>query len=522
MKKILPIFFVGLLILSGIGASGFSQTKSITSNVDEYDMVIIAPNEFSSQIQSLIDHKDSHKDPTILKTTEEIYQEFEGRDKPEQIKYFIKYALENWNFGCQTIKDTKSDYVFDAEYPTMTPIPIESINPDLGVFDISLVDTPDEFSWKNIDGKDYTTPAKSQGNCGSCGIFSAMGALESVIKIREDRIDIDPDISEQYVLSCLPDAALMPGEGCSGGMGYMAYKLMMETTPEGNNLNGALFESYFPYQASDDIPCSDKRTGWEEKLVPILDCGQISIGFDSQENRERIKSAIMEKGPVAGYMYVPLNPDVFHIWGFANHDSTDYYPYQERTLEVLNHEIVMLGWKDDPSIGNGGYWICKNSWGTDWGYNGFYNIEYGALFTGYLIDWVDHDPNSFDWPADPHPPNSPMINGPTSGTVRTQYEYTVGSTDQDDDYVYYTVDWDDGSVEEYIGPYDSGEEITLEHSWNRQGSYNIKVKATDVWGSQSDWATISVSMPKNKQLINRPILRFLSQLLDFLTLLMDK
>ena len=83
MKKILPIFFVGLLILSGIGASGFSQTKSITSNVDEYDMVIIAPNEFSSQIQSLIDHKDSHKDPTILKTTEEIYQEFEGRDKPE-------------------------------------------------------------------------------------------------------------------------------------------------------------------------------------------------------------------------------------------------------------------------------------------------------------------------------------------------------------------------------------------------------------------------------------------------------
>ena len=35
MKKILPIFFVGLLILSGIGASGFSQTKSITSNVDD-------------------------------------------------------------------------------------------------------------------------------------------------------------------------------------------------------------------------------------------------------------------------------------------------------------------------------------------------------------------------------------------------------------------------------------------------------------------------------------------------------
>lgn len=126
---------------------------------------------------------------------------------------------------------------------------------------------------------------------------------------------------------------------------------------------------------------------------------------------------------------------------------------------------------------------------------------------------------------DNNPPDSPMINGPTSGTARTQYEYTVSSTDQDDDYVYYTVDWDDGSVEEWIGPYDSGEEITLEHSWNRRGSYNIKVKATDVWGSQSDWTNISVSMPKNKQLINRPILNFLQHhpnLFPILQILLQK
>jgi len=421
---------------------------------------------------------------------------------------------------CQTIENTNSDYV--SNYPTMKPIPIELINLNQGASDITIVDTPAEFSWKNIDGKDYTTPAKSQRNCGSCGIFSAMGALESVIKIREDRTDINPDFSEQYVLSCLPDAALTYGQGCNGGMAYMAHKLMMETTPEGNNVNGAVFESYFPYRASDDIPCMNKRSGWDEKLVPISDCGQITIGYDSPENRERIKSAIMEKGPVGGYMYVPLNPDIFHIWGFNNHNPTNYYPYREMTLEVLNHEIVMMGWKDDPSIGNGGYWICKNSWGTDYGYDGFYNIEYGALFTGYIIEWVDYEPNSFNWPTYPHPPSSPSISGPTSGSTRTQYEYTISSTDQDDDPIYYSVDWDDENIQEWIGPYDSGEEITLEHSWNRLGNYNIKVKATDVWGSQSDWTTISVSMPKNKQLTNRPILRLLSQLLDFLPLLINK
>ena len=96
-KRIIPFLILGILILSGIGASAFSQIKTITTNLDEYDMVIIAPNEFSSQIQPLITHKNSKNIQTTLKTTQEIYQEFEGRDKPEQIKYFIKYALENYN-----------------------------------------------------------------------------------------------------------------------------------------------------------------------------------------------------------------------------------------------------------------------------------------------------------------------------------------------------------------------------------------------------------------------------------------
>jgi hypothetical protein len=281
-------------------------------------------------------------------------------------------------------------------------------------------------------------------------------------------------------------------------MGYKALKLMMETTPEGNNHNGSLFESSFPYQANDDIPCSDKSLDWGEKLVPVLDCGQIALGFDNQDARTTIKSLIMEIGPVAAYMYVPLNPRVFHIWGNTHHLSTDFYPYEERELEVLNHEIVIVGWKDDPSIGNGGYWICKNSWGADWGYDGFYNIEYGALFTGYLIDWANYDPGSFDWPNDPHPPNSPSITGSINGKVGVEYEYILNLDDPDNDFVYYTINWDDGNVEKWVGPFDSGEQIIVRHLWDRNGRYNVKVQAIDVWGSQSDWEILTVSIPKFK------------------------
>jgi hypothetical protein len=62
-----------------------------------YDMVIITPSIFSDAFQPLITHKNTYGVETTLKTTEDIYAEYDGIDKAEQIKYFIKDALEQWN-----------------------------------------------------------------------------------------------------------------------------------------------------------------------------------------------------------------------------------------------------------------------------------------------------------------------------------------------------------------------------------------------------------------------------------------
>ena len=100
MKKIIPIVLIGILVLSGTEAVAIFETESTLqkpSGVGEYDMVIIAPEKFSSAIQPLIEHKNSYNIQTILKTTEEIYSEQEGRDDAEKIKYFIKDAIEEWN-----------------------------------------------------------------------------------------------------------------------------------------------------------------------------------------------------------------------------------------------------------------------------------------------------------------------------------------------------------------------------------------------------------------------------------------
>lgn len=412
--------------------------------------------------------------------------------------------------NCQTIEHTKSEYIFNAKYPTMKPIPIEPINPDSSILDITIVDTPDEFNWKNIDGKDWTTPARNQGNCGSCWLFGAMGALESVIKIKEGCANLYPDLSEQYVLSCIPEAG-----SCNGGDPYNCAFSYIMSTPE-NKQNGVILEKCFTYQSNFGYTpqCDEKDEDWEEFLVPISDFWQSGFwNINNPDLIDNIKTLIYTKGPVYSLYWVS---EYFKKWGSFHHKPTDYYKdLNENCPNYVNHGITIVGWKDDPSIRNGGYWIVKNSWGSEWGYDGFFNLEYNCLNMGAFVAWVDYDPSSFDWPADPHSPSSPSIKGPISGSPGKQYEYKVSSSDPDDDLIYYTINWDDGSVEKWLGPYASGEEISFNHSWTERGKYNVKIKTIDEWGSQSNWATISVTMPKNKQLIDIPILKIISQLLDF-------
>ncbi|RLF44681.1 MAG: hypothetical protein DRN29_08030, partial [Thermoplasmata archaeon] len=48
----------------------------------------------------------------------------------------------------------------------------------------------------------------------------------------------------------------------------------------------------------------------------------------------------------------------------------------------------------------------------------------------------------------------------------------------------------------WLGPYKSGEKIVISHSWNRRGSYEVRVKAKDIYGRESEWSDpLPVKMP---------------------------
>jgi len=95
MKKILPFIIIGIFVVNTFGTGALKNNISKVSH-DEYDMVIIAPELFTDEIQPLIDHKNTYGLKTYLQTTEHIYRSYPGRDEQEQIKYSIKDAIESF------------------------------------------------------------------------------------------------------------------------------------------------------------------------------------------------------------------------------------------------------------------------------------------------------------------------------------------------------------------------------------------------------------------------------------------
>lgn len=98
----------------------------------------------------------------------------------------------------------------------------------------------------------------------------------------------------------------------------------------------------------------------------------------------------------------------------------------------------------------------------------------------------------------PFKPDKPS--GETSGEYGSEYEYTTSCIDPEFNKVWYLFDWDDGSDSGWIGPYSSGEEVSVKHTWSSKGTYNVKVKARDECGAESVWSDpLAATMPKVKQ-----------------------
>ena len=97
------------------------------------------------------------------------------------------------------------------------------------------------------------------------------------------------------------------------------------------------------------------------------------------------------------------------------------------------------------------------------------------------------------------PPNNPIISGETTGQFGQPYEYTFSAVDPQDEDVYFRINWGDTDYLDWFGPFESGEEVKINHTYESQGTYNLICWARDIHEERSDPTTLEVTMPVNQQ-----------------------
>jgi len=93
-----------------------------------------------------------------------------------------------------------------------------------------------------------------------------------------------------------------------------------------------------------------------------------------------------------------------------------------------------------------------------------------------------------------NPPLTPILTGPSTGQKEVPYNYTVTTTDPDNDNVFYFIDWGDGSNSGWVGPFSSGVMTALNHTWAQPGTYTIQAKARDAHSLESNWTSLEMTI----------------------------
>jgi len=207
-----------------------------------------------------------------------------------------------------------------------------------------VVNLPSRLDWRTKDNGNWTTPIRNQGACGSCWAHASIAVMESMMKIGLDEPDLNLDYSEQFMLSCSEG-------GCSGWF--------MDSSAAFLTSNGVPQEACFPYRAK-DVPCEDRCPDWEKQIDKIPDWNWVS-GFPQAVNLNLIKQKLL-KGPLLVAMTVY---DDFMYY------SRGAYEHVQGSI-IGDHAVVIVGWDDSDRS-----WICKNSWGPNWGDSGWFRIRMG-------------------------------------------------------------------------------------------------------------------------------------------------
>jgi C1A family cysteine protease len=211
------------------------------------------------------------------------------------------------------------------------------------------VSRPSAFDWRSVNGRSFISGVKDQGSCGSCVAFGVAASLDATIRTELDIAVGDPggtsfsDLSEAQLFFCGGAAV---GRNCGNGWwpsGALAYSQSPGLAPE----------TCFPYSAG-NRSCSLCQS-WEIEVSKLAQWHSIT-------DAEAMKVWLSTRGPLVACFTVYQD-----FYGYGS----GVYRHTHGNVEG-GHCVCCVGYSDTLQA-----WLCKNSWGSGWGMDGYFWIGYG-------------------------------------------------------------------------------------------------------------------------------------------------
>jgi len=523
---------------------------------DEYAFIVLAQDSFSDELDDLIQHKNDRGISTIFVSLDEIYGgdhfPVEGRDSQEKIKYFIKSAIENW--GTSNVLLVGGSMQFPVR---LTHVNAGQGDTELFVSDLYYADIYNESggfaSWDSNGNDDF-----GEYDWGSSHLYDDVDLYPDVflgrlacVNSNEVITSVDKIITyetnEAYTQDWFGDLIVFGGDSFPGDD---------DECDEGEFVNQAVIDvmdGFVPNKMwASEGDLSGIVPSGVTKMSNALNEGAGFVDFSGHGN-----PAVWATHPHEDeYTWLPTPLGAYYnsaVAGLSNGNELPIVVIGACSVSKYNADNDCFGWAF-VSNPNGGAIGTFGATGLGWCYIGEDCIEgliegmalntfeaykdegaltFGEMWSKAITEYIHTGMEGVDYKTieewqpfgDPTlalgeesqaPVKPEDLDGPTSGKINEDHTYTASTTDPDSgDELYYLFDWGNGEFSGWVGPYDSGDTAEATYSWSEQGDYEIKVKAKDDHGVQSEWSDpLPITMPKNNAFMNSILFQILEKLME--------